>query len=219
MIYKPEIRLNNPIYLLKQVDELLKIATKNKRSSLLIYASLECRIALELMDLNFLLHSVTRKERKQIIEDSKPKNGIDRVNRKIGVLKHKYQFFLQTICEILDVESKYYDYRKSKDLQYEISTYIHSYHMTSQELEYDSENMQNCLNLILDIDKFIKSSMPYKNETWTIIGMKIATMPEEDRKVLDEWKVSTTMTNKELKDILVENLELRRANKTCGNTS
>ncbi|MFK5981594.1 MAG: hypothetical protein QM499_01675 [Flavobacteriaceae bacterium] len=208
MIYKPEIRINNPIYLLRQVEELLEIATKNKHTSLLIYASLECRIALELMDLNFLLRSVSKTEREKIIEDSKPKNGINRVNRKIGSLKQKYQLFLQTICELLNVENKFYDYKKSKDLQYEISTYVHSYHMSPQELEFDSENMQNCLNLILDIDEFIKSSMPYENGTWTMIGMEIATMPEEDRKVLDMWKVSNTMTIEELKHVLVKNLEL-----------
>ena len=210
MSYNPEIRLNDPIYLLKQVDELLKIAIKNKNSSLLIYASLECRIALELMDLNFLLHSVSKSERKQIIEDSKPKNGIDRVNKKIGVLKYKYQLFLQIICELLDVQSKYYDYKKSKDFQHNISKYIHSYHMTSEELEFDSENMQDCLNMILDIDEFIKLSMPYKNGSWFMLGMEIAKMPEEDRIVLDKWKISNTMTEKELKDILAKNLVLRR---------
>jgi len=89
MVYKPDIRINNPIYLLRQVEELLKLAQEYKNSSSLIYASLECRIALELMDLNFLLASVKPEEREQIITDSKPKNGIDRVNSKVGSLKYK----------------------------------------------------------------------------------------------------------------------------------
>ena len=75
MIYKPDVRINNPIYLLRQAEELIKIAKSNENVSSLIYASLECRIALELMELNFLLHSVKREEREQIIDDSKPKNG------------------------------------------------------------------------------------------------------------------------------------------------
>lgn len=210
MIYKPEIRINNPIYLLKQVEELLKIATAHKNSSSLIYATLECRIALELMDLNFLLHSVTSNEREQIIIDSKPKNGIDRVNKKVGVLKQKYQFFLQAVCELLDVVNEYYDYKKSKELKYQVSTYIHSYHMTNEELKYDSENMQNCKNLILEVDEFIKSSLPEKDGTYTMLGMEIALMPEEDRQVLNEWKTSNTMTYVELKETLSENIKLRR---------
>ncbi len=210
MIYKPDIRINNPIYLLKQVEELLKITTTHKNSSSLIYASLECRIALELMDLNFLLHSVTASEREQIIIDSKPFKGIDRVNKKVGALKQKYQHFLQAVCELLDVGIEYYDYKKSKDLQYKVSTYIHSYHMTNEELKYESEDMKTCYNLILEVDEFIKSSLPEKDGTYTILGMEIASMPEEDRQVLNEWKTSNTMTYEEMKETLSENIRLRR---------
>ena len=210
MIYKPDIRINNPIYLLKQVEELLKIATTHKNSSSLIYASLECRIALELMDLNFLLHSVSPSEREQIIIDSKPFKGIDRVNKKVGVLKQKYQYFLQAVCELLDVGIEYYDYKKSKDLQHKVSTYIHSYHMTNEELEYESEDMKNCYNLILEVDEFIKSSLPEKNGTYTVVGMEIASMPEEDRQVLNEWKMSNTMEYEQMKEILAKNIKVRR---------
>ncbi|WP_197474570.1 hypothetical protein [Tenacibaculum ovolyticum] len=209
MTYKPDIRINNPIYLLRQVEELLKIARKHENSSSLIYATLECRIALELMDLNFLLHSVKAEEREQIIIDSKPKNGIDRVNSKIGSLKHKYQFFLQAICEILGVSNERYDYKKSKDLQYKVSTYIHSYHMNDSELQYNSDNMQNCLNLIIEVDSFIKSSMPYKNGTWTMLGMEISSMPKNDREIFEEWKISSKMTYNELKEKLSQNHEQR----------
>jgi hypothetical protein len=209
MIYKPDIRINNPIYLLRQVEELLKLALANKNSSSLIYASLECRIALELMDLNFLLASVKPEEREQIIIDSKPKNGIDRVNSKVGSLKYKYQFFLQAICEILDVNNERYDYKKSKELQYLLSSYIHSYHMNNSELVFNSDSMQKCLNLILEVDKFIKSSMPYKNGTWTMMGMEISSMPEKDREVLEEWKIATNMTYDQLKEKLSENHRTR----------
>ncbi len=213
MIYKPDIRINNPIYLLKQVEELLKIANSHKNSSSLIYAALECRIALELMDLNFLLHSVTATEREQIIIDSKPYKGIDRVNKKVGALKQKYQYFLQAVCELLDVGIEHYDYKKSKDLQYDVSTYIHSYHMTNEELEYESEDMKKCYDLILEVDGFIKSSMPEKDGTYTMLGMEIASMPEEDKQVLNEWKVSNTMTYEEMKETLSENIRLRREKK------
>jgi len=210
MIYKPDIRINNPIYLLKQVEELLKIATTHKNSSSLIYASLECRIALELMDLNFLLHSVTASEREQIVIDSIPFKGIDRVNKKVGALKQKYQHFLQAVCELLDVGIEYYDYKKSKDLQYKVSTYIHSYHMTDEELEYESEDMKTCYNLILEVDEFIKSSLPEKDGTYTMLGMEIASMPEEDRQILNEWKMSNIMTYEEMKEALSENIRFRR---------
>ena len=210
MVYKPDIRINNPIYLLRQVEELLLIAEKHKNSSSLIYACLECRIALELLDLNLILSTVKAEERKQIIEDSKPKNGIDRVNRKIGSLKHKYQLFFQAVCELFDFGNEYFDYKKSKDLQYKVSNYIHSYHMSNGQLEFDSENMQNCLKLIKEVDNFIKTSLPIEDGAYIVLGIEIETLPEEDKVVLNEWKTSNSMEYGDLKEKLSENLKLRR---------
>ncbi|WP_298346995.1 hypothetical protein [uncultured Algibacter sp.] len=213
MEYKPDIRINNPIYLLRQVTELLKIAKEYKNSSSLIYACLECRIALELLDLNLILSTVKAEEREQIIEDSKPKNGIDRVNRRVGSLKHKYQLFFQAVCELFDFGNEYYDYKKSKDLQYKVSTYIHSYHMSNEQLEFDSENMQNCLRLIEEVDNFIKTSLPIENGAYIVLGIEIETLPEEDKTVLNEWKTTNSMEYDELKERLSENLKLRREKK------
>jgi hypothetical protein len=212
MEYKPDIRINNPIYLLRQVQELLIIAEHHKNSSSLIYACLECRIALELLDLNLILSTVKPVERLQILEDSKPKNGIDRVNRKVGSLKHKYQLFFQAICELFEFGNEYYDYKKSKDLQYKVSTYIHSYHMSDEQLQFESENMQNCIKLIKEVDSFIKGSLPIEDGAYIVLGLEIESMPEDDKIVLDEWKTSNTMTYELLKEKLLENLENRRAN-------
>jgi hypothetical protein len=77
--------------------------------------------------------------------------------------------------------------------------------MSDSELEYNSDNMQNCLNLILEVDEFIKSSMPFINGTWTMLGMEISSMPEKDREVFEEWKTSCKMTYDELKEKLFEN--------------
>jgi hypothetical protein len=162
------------------------------------------------MDLNLILSTVKPEDREQIMEDSKPKNGIDRVNRRVGSLKHKYQLFFQAIHELYDFDNKYYDYKKSKDLQYKLSTYIHSYHMTNKELEFDSENMQNCIKLIEDVDCFIKTSLPLKDNVYIILGVEIETLPDEDKIVLNEWKNSNSMEYFDLKKRLSANLKFRR---------
>ncbi len=93
--YNPNIRENDPIFLVRNIQELLLIAKENKNSSALLYACLDCRIALEILDFNIILHSVDPIERQKIIEVSKSKNGIDRINKKVGILKEKYQMFFQ----------------------------------------------------------------------------------------------------------------------------
>lgn len=203
--YNPDVRENDPPYLLRQVQELLLIASANKNSSALIYACLDSRIALEILDLNIMLHSVSAEERELIVEESKPKNGIYRVNKKQGSLKEKYQLFFQAVCETLSVDAKFYDFKKSKDIQYKLSTYIHSYYMTNEDLKYDSVLMQNAIIVIKEFETFLKTSFPIKNESLIMTGMNIATIPDNDKIILEEWKSSSSMSYEELKSRLEEN--------------
>ena len=203
--YNPDIRENDPPYLLRQVQELLLIATANKNSSALIYACLDTRIALEILDLNVMLHSVIAEERKLIVEESKPKNGIDRVNKKQGSLKEKYQLFFQAVCETLSVDAKFYDFKKSKDIQYRLSTYIHSYYMTNEDLKYESVLMQNAITVIKEFETFIKTSFPIKDGSLIMTGINISTIPDNDKLILDEWKISNSMSYEDLKSRLKEN--------------
>lgn len=203
--YNPDVRENDPPYLLKQVQELLLIASVNKNSSALIYACLDSRIALEILDLNIMLHSVSPEERVQIVEESKPKNGIDRVNKKQGSLKEKYQLFFQAVCETLSVDAKFYNFKKSKDIQYRLSTYIHSYYMTNEDLKYDSVLMQNAIIVIKEFEAFLKTSFPVKNESLIMTGMNTAKIPDKDKQILEEWKTSSSMSYDSLKSRLKQN--------------
>ncbi len=215
-IYNPNIRENDSAYLLRQVQELVLLAELNKSSSPLIYACLDSRIALEILDLNMILHSVSFEERKQIVEESKSKNGIDRVNKKEGSLKEKYQQFFQAVCEVLDVDGKFYDFKKSKEIQYKLSRYIHSYYMSNNELNYNSPLMQNAIEVIKEFEQFLKTCVPIKDGSMKIIGMNCKTMPEDDKQLLAEWKTSQTMNYGQLKEKLEQNHNLRQ--KTTNNS-
>jgi hypothetical protein len=207
--FKSEFRENNYIYLKRQAEELLIYAEKYKNSNALIYACLDTRIALETLDLKKILLSADSSEIPTIIEDSKPKNGIEKNGKKQGSLKEKYQLFYQAVCETLQVNDKYYDFKYSKDLQHKLSTYIHSYYMTQAEINYDSEIMQNAVLLINEVHNFIKSSLYFDGKEWIAHGIKIATIPEDDKKLLEEWKNNSKMKYEDIKLKLKENLILR----------
>jgi hypothetical protein len=206
--YRADFRENDFIYLIRQAQELLEIAKANKNSSAIIYACLDSRIALEILDLRKILLSVDDDdERLLILEKSKPKNGIYKVNKKTGVLKEKYQMFFQAVCENLDIKDRYYDFKKSKDLQHKLSTYIHSYYMMAEDINYDSKIMQKAFILIRETHRFIKSSLHFDGKEYITYGIK--TIPEEDKIILEEWKKSTKMEYEELKIKLKANLILR----------
>lgn len=210
--YEPNNRVNDPVYLIRQAEELLKIAQKNKNSSALIYACLESRIALEWMDLYLILASVDENEYRKILDESKPKNGIDKLNNKYKTLKEKYQLFFLALNELLDIKSSYYDFKKSKELQNKLSTYIHSYYMLEDEINFDSEIMQNVFPLVKEVHDFIKTSLNYDGKSYTIIGLQINSMPENDRLILKEWKDDPQMTFDQLKEKLKLSIEKNNSN-------
>ena len=205
--YNSDFRENDFIYLIRQSQELLEFAKANKNSNTIIYACLDSRIALEILDLHKILLSVSDGEKLLILEESKPKNGIYTVDKKRGVLKEKYQMFFQAVCENLDVKDKYYDFKKSKNLQHKLSFYIHSYYMMAEDINFDSEIMQKAFVIISETHKFIKSSLHFNGEEYIAYG--IMTIPDNDKIILEEWKKSTKMEYEELKIKLKANLILR----------
>ena len=206
--YNADFRVNNPIYLIRQAQELLIFAKANKNSNAIIYACLDSRIALELLDLNKVLLSVEPSVRLSILEDSKPKNGIDRNGKKTGSLKEKYQLFFQAVCEISEVDAKLYEFKKSKELQYKLSTYIHSYYMMPDEINFESALMQDTFTIISETHKFIKSSLHLDGDEYASYGINISSIPQEDKIILDEWKANE-IDYDELKSRLINNKQQR----------
>jgi hypothetical protein len=199
--YNPDFRENNPIYLIRQSQELMIIAKSYKNSNAILYASLDTRIALELLDLNKILLSIEPDEVELILQESKPKNGITRVGKNTGTLKEKYQLYFQAVCEIVDLDAKSYDFKESKNLQHKLSTYIHSYHMMPDEINFDSATMQNAFKIITDSHTFIKSSVHLIDNQYESYGLRIKTLTDENKTILNDWK-NSNINYDELKEKL-----------------
>lgn len=206
--YHPNLRINDPAYLLHHIDKLLEIAKAHQNSSSLIYACLDSRIALEYCDLYLILASVKPEERESVLESSKPKNGIDRLNNKHKALKEKYRTFFQILSELLGVSWNQYNFKRSKELQNQLSTYIHSYCMLDSEIAFHSDLMQAVFPLLEQVKAFIQESLNFDGTEYTIIGVEMSSIPSEDRELLNEWK-ENRLSVEELTEKLSSNIENR----------
>ncbi|MGO4921612.1 hypothetical protein [Maribacter spongiicola] len=111
-----ELRLHRTDWLIIQAQNLVKQGLRSRIPSLLFYACFEARLALESFDLNIVLASVSPEERMKILDDCKPKNGIEKQGRKVGALKERYQIFIISVFEALEMKSNFYDFKESKSL-------------------------------------------------------------------------------------------------------
>jgi hypothetical protein len=207
--YFPLERENDQIYLIRQAEEMDYLYRNQKNTNAIIYACLDCRIALEKTDLDIICLSVPEEEHEEIIYGSIPHKGIPRVDRKVGVLKLKYQQFFQAVTELVGFETKAYDFKKSLELQGMFSKYIHSYWAQPVHLEYKSDYLENASKIIQDCKKFIMDSMVLINGERNLLGLDVRVMPEEDKALLTRWKGGNKMTYEELKNQLRTNIQNR----------
>tara|TARA_R110000764_G_C11010292_1_gene383151 strand:- start:1421 stop:1861 length:441 start_codon:yes stop_codon:yes gene_type:complete len=136
---REELRLHRTDWLIIQAQNLVKQGLTSRAPSLLFYACFEARLALERFDLDIVLASVSQEERLKIIDGCKPKNGIEKQGRKVGALKERYQIFIISVFEALEMKSNFYDFKESKSLQNKLSSYIHSYYMADTYINIESQ--------------------------------------------------------------------------------
>ncbi len=165
---------------------------------------------MEKADLDIVLASAQPKERLAIIESCKPKNGIERQGRKIGALKERYQIFIVSVFEALGMKSNYYDFKESKRLQNELSSFIHSYYIFNEKITVDSEELSYIPSLISEVEKFVRKSFYVEGEGHTIKSLELKSMPEDDKELLNIWKNDRKMTKEELVERLSENAKKRK---------
>src|SRR5688572_1821671 len=148
MEHDSSIRINRSDWLIIQAQRLIHFGKKHNLASSFIYACLEARLSLEKADLEIILASISPEDRMEIIELSKTKNGIERQGKKIGALKEKYQIFIVNVFNAWEMQTNFYDFKKSKSLQNELSTYIHSYYFFETDMRADSLELKEVPELI-----------------------------------------------------------------------
>ncbi len=205
MNHNSNIRINRSDWLMIESQKLVQFAIQEKNSSYLIYACLEARLALEKLDLDIVLASIPDKDRLELIELSKPKNGIEKQGKKVGVLKEKYQKFIVAVFKLNGMETNYFDFKKSKSLQIELSSFIHSYHFLDDQMTTDSEEMQKVPMLIDQAEIFLRESTFIEGEGHSIKSVELETMPLIDKELLNDWKDNSKMTEDELLEKLKQN--------------
>ncbi len=139
--FNPHIRKQNLSWSIIQIKVLLNQSERDKSSTFLIYAALECRIIIERLELAPLVMAASS------LDDNTWKNeldkfkGIQKLNSKLKSLKFKYQSFTSAFakavlenCPLLP-----FDYKTAENLQSKLAKYIHVYSKTDNDFLFESD--------------------------------------------------------------------------------
>ena len=209
--YKPSQRYHEVVWMLIHSEDLEKKAKKQFDTSKIIYCCLELRNAIEMLDFHLIIASAPDSEHNIIVEIAKPYHGNDKANNKYKSLKEKTQKFYECICEELGIPGKFYDYKKSNQLKFELSQYIHTYTRIPRDMEFESPFIKAAFPIIKEAREFMKASLIHDGESYIVQNLDYTTLPVEDKELLQEWKQGN-MDEDTLRKRILENVNTIKNN-------
>lgn len=207
--YKPTKRYHEVNWMLIHSEDLESKAKRQRDSSKLIYCCLELRNAIEMLDFHLILASVPNSEHQKIAEMAKPYLGNERVNNKLKSLKEKTQKFYECVCEAVGIPGKFYDYRKSNEIRFELSQYIHTYTRKPSEMNFESSFIQAAFPIILKAREFVKNSLINDGENYIVQNIDFTSLSPEDKELLFDWK-QDKIDEGTLRIRILQNIENRK---------
>lgn len=186
--YKSSQRYHEVVWMLIHSEDLEAKAKRQNDTSKILYCCLELRNALEMVDFHLILASLPNSEHNQIAEVAKKFHGNDKVNDKLKSLKEKTQTFYECVCEVLGIQGKFYDYKKSNYLKTELSQYLHTYTKTPEEMEFKSSFIQASFSIITEVRKFIRTSLIDDGESLIVQNIEYGSLTSKNKELLQEWR-------------------------------
>ena len=186
-VFNTQKREHNEGWIMKQIEELLEFAQLQENSSLVLYAALEARNLIEMVEYNIVKTSTAKNKWSEIEKEAKEKNGIQKVD-KYNTLKKKYQLFYQFVADTLDVESYAFDLAEAIRQKNVLAIYIHSYTLNEEVFKYNSTYIQEGMKAINEVLTSLNNFFSFDETEGKYGNLVFETLPEEYIEALDLWK-------------------------------
>lgn len=187
------------------IENLLEQSKKQKNSSTLIYAALECRIIIERLEFETIVISANSRFTIEDFNDIKKQHGIQRANKQYNALKYKYQTFSEAFSQVVtpELRLKAFNYSKSDKIKDKLSQYLHIYSRTDEELAFESSFIQQGYSDVQSAIDFLHSYLS-KNEDGYYSGvLDFMTLPEPIRNEFVSWLNSSEQNIEGLTERLI----------------
>lgn len=201
-LYKEELEFKIQRGLIWHAKDLLDKAIRQKDASKILYACLELRNCLEMVEFGMILASVEEEERAQLMVDAKPGQGINKVNDKLKSLKYKYQIFYKVVCETAGRLGNPFDFSRSASLKEKLSDYVNTHTRTPDELMFGSDYLKSASGIIQESIDFLEPASNKDKNSYTLQNLSIVTLNDEDKGIFDRWKNGIIKDESELREIL-----------------
>jgi hypothetical protein len=205
--YNPNKRLEEATWLYSHIPTLLANAIHFRDSSLVIYACFETRNFLEKIEFYIIMAALTETDRAKYFKDLEKKGGLSSGFGKIIKQRaHTYITFMNALCKAKNVPFRalgYFDFRTSTRLTTELSQYCHLYSRLQPDLEFESDFIQNGLQLPGRVFQFLREKQVLDDvHGITITGIPPTLLKGDSLIILENWRSKKIKTEEELIELL-----------------
>lgn len=187
--FNPYIRRQNLSWSIFQIKMLINEIIKNKSSSFISYAALECRIIIERLEFAPLVMAASSLEDESWKIEVERYKGIQKLNSKIKTLRYRYQTFTTAFSEAIfeNISLIPFDYKKAEDLQGDLAKYIHIYTKADEDFKYDSVYVKDGIKLLDKALDFLENSCSVNNGAYFQGALDINSLSKEMRNEFNDW--------------------------------
>ncbi len=187
--FNPFIRKQNLSWSIIQIKVLLNQIEKDKSSTFLSYAALECRIIIERLELAPLVmaaSSLVDESWKNELENYK---GIQSLNKKLKSLRYRYQSFTSAFAEAIFENCPLipFDYKTAEDLQSKLAKYIHVYNKADDDFLFDSQYVKEGIKIIREALYFLENSCSNHEGSYRQGIIDFNTLSPEMKNEFNDW--------------------------------
>lgn len=187
--FNPFIRKQNLSWSIIQIKVLLNQIEKDKSSTFLSYAALECRIIIERLELAPLVMAASSLKDDSWTKELEKFKGIQKLNSKLKSLRFRYQSFTTAFAEAIFENCPLipFDYKTAEDLQSKLAKYIHVYNKTDNDFLFESEFVKEGIEIVKQSLNFLENSCSNHDGSYKQGILDFNTLSPEMRDEFNDW--------------------------------
>jgi len=189
--FDPIIRKQNLSWSIFQIRLLLSQIERDKSSTILSYAALECRIIIERLELEPLVMAASSLDDSSWMDEIEKYKGIQRLNSKLKILRFRYQSFISAFAEAVFENCPLvpFDYKTAEDLQSKLAKYIHVYNKSDDDFIFESVFVKEGINTIKEALVFLENSCANYEGSYRLGIIDFNTLSPEMREEFNDWVI------------------------------
>lgn len=187
--FNPHNRKQNLSWSIIQIKVLLNQTERDKSSTFLSYAALECRIIIERLELAPLVMAASSLKDESWKEELEKFKGIQKLNSKLKSLRFRYQSFTAAFAEAVFENCPLipFDYKTAEDLQSKLAKYIHVYNKADEDFIFSSKFIKEGIKTIKEALYFLENSCANQDGSYSQGIIDFKTLSPEMKNEFNDW--------------------------------